>query len=216
MYTKFASSLIMHLLLLPSICLAVQLVDRHDQGIVDDSMAQQIKRPRSISTTIQEIITTSDPNEIEVLNLSSNTIGDEGAEKLNSRLLPKLSNLRVLDLSHNVIEEKGLTALIPSLLRLSKLEFVNIYGNDCIGLGGSLEGFFRALKEAVTQAYATDSPTEKFNSLSERIIFISPSGILSERTPSYTTATQLVSKELLSPNWLQSHKRYYELFPPQY
>ncbi len=211
MYVKFASSLIMQLFLLPGICLAGQSVDRHDQGIVDDYMSSAMKapRPRSVSLTIQEILSENNPDDIESLNLSGNTIGDEGAEKLSSALLPQLKNLKVLNISYNVIREEGLEKFIPHLCS-PNLQFFDIFGNDGTDLS-LMKKFFRELKTYITSTHNLDG-LRVFNAISEKVIFVDAGGILSRRVQE-TISQDLVSQELLSPNWLEAHKRYYKLFP---
>ena len=99
----------------------------------------------STGLTAQEAITISDMMiYLEELDISSNNLGDHGAELL-SEGITNTKTLRVLDISRNNIGPSGTTAIANALSNNTSLEELYIGGNK-VGLDGAI-----AITKAITK-----------------------------------------------------------------
>jgi Ran GTPase-activating protein (RanGAP) involved in mRNA processing and transport len=104
-------------------------------SIVDDKMAEALKRDKllSISSVLEKISKVPNLDKIEVLDLSENNIGIEGANTVIEYILLHLPNLKALDLTCNMIEYKHETerfnSNVAKLFKFPNFKVLDIRGN---------------------------------------------------------------------------------------
>ncbi len=140
--------------------------------------------------TIKEITIKDEDErkEINTLDLSKNTIQGQGFNIVVKELIPLLPCLEIIDLSYNLIGEKGLESLYELLATYSHLKYVNIYGN----------GVARLVKKKVSEM-------EEASLLRKQIIdkvIVTPKSLVIETFSSSTSLLQ---------HWGETHKLFYQL-----
>ena len=76
---------------------------------------------------------------LEELNLRRNNIGNVGCDAIATLLADPNSNLRILSLTRNAIDNKGATTIANSLRTNNKLQHLHLVGNQ---IDQSIEGTF--------------------------------------------------------------------------
>lgn len=72
---------------------------------------------------------------LELLDFTSNYIGDSGVKVLCERIFPHTENLTELNLRSNYIGIDGAKVLAENITKLTKLKKINLYNNEIVGEG---------------------------------------------------------------------------------
>lgn len=169
--------------------IACQHLDYSNKEVMDDELVShdQVAIPiRKLVKKVQK----KDNDELDdliSLNLSKNTIQGPGFNIIVKEILPYVPNLQILDLSYNLIGEKGLVPL-QDLLNNTNLKYINIVGNGLARL---------VLKDI----------HNKEERLREKIVekvIVTPKSLINK---SFSSEVPYIK------NWLATHKKFYNREP---
>jgi hypothetical protein len=94
-------------------------------------------KPKNINNLIYDNFNSDRYSKLKVLILDSNNLTDEDIELIAKNKKRHMNKLKILDLSHNLIEDTGAFALANNI---NKIDYLNISDNR-IGLSGYMSLF---------------------------------------------------------------------------